>query len=159
MKYKHKLSIEYCQFDNLNDLPIKIQNLRINCIQQLSNSYSPYSNFEVAAAIELQDGEIIKSSNQENIAYPSGLCAERVGLFYAKSKNPNSSINRIGIISGIDSIVNEELCFPCGACLQVLYETERRQDKDIEVWIFARNKSLQLASVKCLLPFGFDNKI
>lgn len=120
------------------------------------NSYAPYSKFNVGAAVLLENGEIVCGTNQENAAYPSGLCAERVTMFYANSKYPNVAPKAIAIATFSDGDFLEEPITPCGACRQVLLETEVRYGRDIDVLLFGRNGIYVLPNVKGLLPLSFD---
>ena len=117
-------------------------------------SYSPYSFFKVGAALRLDNDEIIIGSNQENIAYPSGLCAERVALFSAGMKK--ESVVALAIVARNEN--NEwTKAFPCGACRQVLQETQRRGKKEICVLILLNeNQVLRLKNADSLLPFSFS---
>lgn len=120
------------------------------------NAYAPYSKFNVGAAILLENGEVVSGTNQENAAYPSGLCAERVTMFYANSRYPNVAPKAIAIATFADGDFLEEPITPCGACRQVLLESEVRYGKDIVVLLFGRNGVYVLPNVKGLLPLSFD---
>ena len=120
-------------------------------------SYSPYSHFSVGAAVELEDGSLVSGSNQENAAYPSGICAERTAVFYANSRYPDIPIRTICIAAR-----NAEGKFPplpiapCGACRQVLLEAEQRAGKDIEILLYGTECIYCVDSVHALLPLCFD---
>ena len=101
-------------------------------IEATENAYAPYSNFHVGAALRLADGTIVKGSNQENIAYPSGLCAERTALFAAGSQHPDSVIETLAIVGRNQQGVLTAAS-PCGACRQVMAEVETRQGKKLRV--------------------------
>lgn len=125
-------------------------------IEATENAYAPYSNFHVGAALRLADSTIVKGSNQENIAYPSGLCAERTALFAAGSQYPDSVIETLAIVGrnqqGILTAAS-----PCGACRQVMVEVETRQGKKLRViCYFSEDKILIFDGVECLLPFIFS---
>ncbi|MEQ9261544.1 MAG: cytidine deaminase [Owenweeksia sp.] len=125
--------------------------------EALSGSYSPYSKFPVGAALLLEDGSVIKGANQENAAYPSGLCAERVALFHYGSNNYASSIDTIAI-----SIAREtdEFPFPCGSCLQVMSEYAQLQTSAYDILLYHRKSGKVLISkgVGNLLPFAFKKE-
>lgn len=119
-------------------------------------SYAPYSNFNVGAAVLLDNGVIVKGANQENAAYPSGLCAERTALFYAGATYPNAKVKKIAIISSKDGVITDKPCSPCGACRQVMLESQFRAGDKVEV-LLCSSKDIYIAdSVDALLPFGFD---
>lgn len=120
------------------------------------NAYAPYSKFNVGAAVLLENGEIVCGTNQENAAYPSGLCAERVTMFYANSRYPNVAPRAIAIATFADGDFLDEPITPCGACRQVLLESEIRYGKDIDVLLFGRKGIYVLSNVKGLLPLSFD---
>jgi cytidine deaminase len=121
-----------------------------------SKAYAPYSEFKVGASLLLEDGEVVLGSNQENIAYPSGLCAERVALFYAGSNYPESNIQTLCVVANGDLISNEKDLSPCGSCRQVMVETELRQKADFRVILVNQNDTVSIFdSAKDLLPLTF----
>jgi cytidine deaminase len=133
-----------------------IKKLIIEAKSAAKNAYAPYSNFRVGAAILLSNGKIITGNNQENVAYPSGLCAERVAVFYANAQYPGSPAEAIAIAACSDNenfTVNP--CSPCGGCRQVLLEAENRFARPMKVILYGESKIYELESVKALLPVGF----
>jgi cytidine deaminase len=121
--------------------------------QAMTAAYAPYSKFRVGAAVLLDNGEVVTGNNQENAAYPSGLCAERVAVFYASSQHPDSKIVSVAISSS-GSI--EKLVAPCGSCRQALLEYENKQGSDIKIVLrYEHEKAIIIPSVKSLLPFSF----
>jgi cytidine deaminase len=121
-----------------------------------SRAYAPYSRFQVGASVRLENGQIVEGNNQENIAYPSGLCAERVALFYAGANYPNSAIESICIVVQGDLIAAENYVSPCGSCRQVMLESEARQTSSIRVLLVQNDgRIFILNACKDLLPFGF----
>lgn len=120
------------------------------------SSYSPYSSFEVGAAVRLTDGKIITGNNQENAAYPSGLCAERVALFYAQSQYPGTAVDAIAIFASSREFLLKKPVTPCGACRQVIAEYENRHQHKIRV-IMANGEGLVqvVESAESLLPLMF----
>lgn len=123
-----------------------------------SGSYSPYSHFKVGAAVLLDNGEIISGANQENAAYPSGLCAERTAIFYAGAKYPDVPIRKLAIISRQGEEFGEKICSPCGACRQVICESEYRAGAPIEILLCSATEVYIFDSIDALLPFGFSGK-
>lgn len=147
-------------FDTIEELPVEIQNLMGKAIEVRKNAYAPYSKFRVGAAILLDNGEIVVGSNQENAAYPSGLCAERVAIFHAGAIYPKATILKMAITAASDNNRTESPVPPCGACRQSIAEYEIRQDAPIEIYYMGEIGSIQhSASLKNLLPFMFDNKL
>lgn len=119
-------------------------------------SYSPYSHFRVGAAILLDNGEIVSGSNQENAAYPSGLCAERTACFFAHAAYPESRMEAIAIAArGVDGEYLDNPISPCGGCRQALVEYENLDGKSMKVILVGANKVYLVPSVKDLLPFAF----
>lgn len=119
-----------------------------------ANAHAPYSNFKVGAAVRLENGEIIVGNNQENAAYPSGLCAERVALFAAAARYPKQSIVALAITA--ESSNNNEPASPCGACRQVMAEYEHLYCKPMRIILGNAHSHIHIFSkVEHLLPFSF----
>lgn len=152
---ENTLEIKY-QIISINDLTDKDKYLVNSAKQAMVNSYSPYSKFRVGASVLLSNGLIIQGSNQENVAYPSGLCAERVSIFAAQSTYPKEKIMALAIVSENQKGENVET-FPCGSCLQVAAEYEAKQRQKIRIIVQKNSNEVYVFdSVKCLLPFGFE---
>ena len=152
------ITSEFEVFDSELELPEEIQVLMKNAITARDNAYAPYSQFNVGAAILLENDEIIPGSNQENASYPSGLCAERTAVFYAGAKFPDTKIKSIAVSakSMKHSVVTPVP--PCGACRQALAEYEVKQNSEIEVFFMGESgKVIRANSIKDLLPLIFDN--
>ena len=123
--------------------------------EQTKNSYCPYSHFHVGAAAKLANGEIIPGCNQENAAYPSGLCAERTALFAAGAKYPEQPVNKLAIACYTDGHFTKEPGSPCGACRQVMLETEHRYGGKMEVLLYGEDGIYVFESAADLLPLIF----
>ena len=122
----------------------------------LKSAYAPYSGFFVGAAVHLENGEIITGNNQENVAYPSGMCAERVAIFYAKSKFPNTKINSIAVSAISKNFQIEDVVSPCGSCRQVISEYEVKQNENIRILLHQSDDSvIIIKSISDLLPLMF----
>ena len=134
-----------------------IQTLISAALAQREVAYAPYSNFNVGAAVQLEDGEIIKGSNQENAAYPSGICAERTALFYAGASRPDKSVVKIAIAAGQNGVLCESPVTPCGACRQVMAQYQLKGGQPIEILLIGTAKIWKFAKVEDLLPFTFDS--
>jgi cytidine deaminase len=127
--------------------------------KSLESAYAPYSGFLVGAAVLLENDEIITGNNQENVAYPSGLCAERVAIYYAGSKFPNTKVKTIAITASSKKFEIKDVISPCGACRQAIAEYEEKQDSPIRIILKqAENKVLIVTSISDLLPFMFKSK-
>ena len=153
---KKELKINYDQYSSWNELNESDRSLIESARAVMKDAYAPYSKFSVGAAVLLSNGEVIKGSNQENIAYPSGLCAERVALFYAGSNFPNESVNTLAIVAEGDLVPLETILSPCGGCRQVMVETESRQKKAYRVILVSQNGEVVVFnSATDLLPLAF----
>ena len=122
-----------------------------------ANSYAVYSNFNVGAAVRLEGDVIVKGSNQENAAYPSGLCAERTTLFWANSQYPHKAVLTLAIAARTDKGELAMPIPPCGACRQVILETEKRYGRPIRIILFGTKESYLIEDgIKALMPLTFD---
>lgn len=143
--------------DTLENFAPKEQELIHAARNAVKNSYAPYSRFHVGSAVLLHSGEIIVGNNQENVAYPSGLCAERVALFYAAATRPNEKIDAIAIVAHAEKFEIIEPVAPCGACRQVMGEYEKNQQQNIKVIMMADGEKFYvIESCKSLLPLIFE---
>jgi cytidine deaminase len=146
-------NIEMYSFEELST---EKQDLINKAKEQVTKAYAPYSGFHVGAAIELENGVIVTGSNQENSAYPSGLCAERVAMFYANSQYPDVPVKTLAIAAFTNGNFIADPVTPCGSCRQVLLETEMRYEKSITILLYGTKNIYQLESVKQLLPLCFE---
>ena len=150
------LSLEIEVYQNAEELPKELALLLKKAKEAALSAYSPYSHFKVGAAIMLNNGAIVTGNNQENAAYPSGLCAERTAAFYASSQYPQVPFTRIAITA-----INPEqelLCpvSPCGSCRQALLEYEEKFNQNIEVILSGQTGNVfVIQSIKDLLPCSF----
>jgi cytidine deaminase len=145
---------------HLSELSNEEQHLVANAKAAFKTAYAPYSGFLVGASVLLENGEVINGSNQENVAYPSGLCAERVALFYAGAKYPNIKVNTIAVSVLSKNFEVTDVISPCGACRQVMAEYEDKQDKPIKVILHSPTDEVLIANkVEDLLPFMFKSPL
>lgn len=150
------LTISYQEYSSFDDLDTIDQDLCKEAVKAMATSHSPYSEFRVGAAVKLESGKIVYGSNQENAAYPSGLCAERVALFTIGSAYPDEKIISIAITAHTNNFQITEPITSCGACLQVMAEYEKKQSYPIEVLFYCQNGSIiKTKGIKSLLPFAF----
>jgi len=153
-----RIEINLEVFESILDLPSTIQILMNKAHEARENAYAPYSHFKVGAALQLDSGEIILGNNQENAAYPSGLCAERVAVFHAGATHPN--VKMISMAITAKSLKNKLTTpvAPCGSCRQVLAEYEVKQDTPIAIYFMGETgKIVKSNSIKDLLPLIFDS--
>lgn len=157
MKIIKEFGFKFTEHSNKETLNSDDAQLVEFAIDAQKSSYSPYSKFKVGAAIHLKNGEIIQGSNQENGAYPSGLCAERVALFYAGVKFPNIPIKAIAITASFNNQLTSEPVPPCGACRQVMIESRNIGNEPMKVILVGRDKIYVIEDVTFLLPFNFSS--
>lgn len=156
----HKVECNFNVFESIEDLPKQIQKLMKFAQEARLKAYAPHSNFLVGAALELENGEFISGNNQENAAYPSGLCAERTAIFYAKSKWTDQAILRMAITSGSKLKTTNTPVPPCGSCRQVLIEYELQQELPIELYFMGSDGTIVHSnSVENILPWVFDKNM
>lgn len=144
-------------FESFEELSNSEKEFMNQAIEIRKKAYAPYSKFQVGAAIVLDNGVVLQGSNQENAAYPSGLCAERVVIFYAGANYPNNKITKLFISATPSDRDSENPIPPCGSCRQSIAEYEIKQDLPIEIYFMgAKGAVYKSNSLKNLLPFMFD---
>lgn len=156
---KIELSTTIFEYDNIEELSEQDQLLIKKSKEAAKKAYAPYSNFNVGASILLENGEIVEGNNQENAAYPSGLCAERVALFYANSKYPDVPVKTIAISVFTKNQYIEFPIPPCGSCRQVILETENRFKKPIKLILYGSKKIHIISDAAIILPFAFKDEM
>lgn len=149
---KQQVIIRKYQFEELTDSDKRL----IEAAKEATKrSYAPYSHFNVGAAAMLEDGTIVTGSNQENAAYPSGLCAERTTLFHAGSEYPDKAVNTLAIAASNSNGFTEQPVTPCGACRQVMLEAEQRHHRPIRMLMYGTACIYETRGTKDLLPLSF----
>ncbi|PID68657.1 MAG: cytidine deaminase [Flavobacteriia bacterium] len=152
-----KIVTSYRVYESVAVLTDQNQLLMQAATKAIHNAYAPYSQFNVGAAVLLENGEIVTGNNQENAAYPSGMCAERVAVWNAMSHYPEQKIKKVAIIAQSPLRTVNKPVAPCGACRQVLMEYESKQQEPISVFFSCENGPvIEVNSLKDLLPFAFD---
>ncbi|WP_372755405.1 cytidine deaminase [Mariniflexile sp.] len=147
-------------YDTMDELPKEIILLLQKAIEAREKAYAPYSNFNVGAALVLDNGEIITGNNQENASYPSGLCAERTAIYYAGSQFPDAKIVRMAISATSKNKPTLSPIPPCGACRQAIAEYEVKQETPIEIYFMGESgKVAKSDSLANLLPFVFEKSV
>ena len=156
-----KLSIvtEFEVYNSVADLSKKEAELLLEAQKMVKTAYAPYSEFHVGAAVLLENGKIVTGNNQENAAYPSSLCAERVAIFYAGAQYPNVAVKAIAISVKSKNMVIKEPLSPCGGCRQVIAEYENKFEKPIRIIMSGEKGQIYVAkSIESLLPLMFTKK-
>ncbi len=158
MQHKElKIVYKELALDELNAVQKNLIKLAIAATQQ---AYAPYSEFYVGCALQMRTGEVLSGSNQENAAYPSGLCAERTAIYHAGHTYPNGTIIEIAIAARSDKWKTENPVIPCGACMQAMIEYEKKQGSLIKLLLYGNDaKIYQLSGIKDLMPFQFELKV
>lgn len=146
------IKIGFCHPEELTE---KEQHLLQTAIAATGNSYSPYSRFRVGAALLLANGTEVMGANQENAAFPSGLCAERSAIFAAQSSCPDQAITTIAIAAANEYGLMREPIVPCGACRQVMLEIEDRYKQPVRVLLYGTSGVYVINTVKDILPLQF----
>lgn len=149
-----KIKVTFCQMD---ELATEDQELVRRAIEATRNSYAPYSRFHVGAALRLADGHVVIGANQENAAFPSGLCAERTAIFAAQANQPDQPITALAIAARNDRGLTDTPVTPCGACRQVGLEVEDRYQQPIRVLLYGTKGVYIARSMHDLVPLSFSD--
>ena len=153
---EHEIKIKFIEYASIDELEPDDKELCDQAVRGLKTSHSPYSKFRVGVAMRLQSGKILHASNQENVAYPSGLCAERVALFQWGANHANDPIQSMAITAQTDEFQLTKPVTSCGACLQVLAEYEKKQGNAIKMLLYCQGGPVWSATgVESFLPFLF----
>jgi len=151
-----ELTISYTLLASWHDLPPADKQLVEQAYAIADKAYAPYSNFCVGAVVQFDDQSVLCGNNQENIAFPSGMCAERTVLFYAGANFPDKQIQKLVVVGRGELTDADSLLSPCGACRQVMVESEQRQSHPIELILVSQNnRTIRLKTTRDLLPFSF----
>lgn len=151
-----RLEIEYQELA-FDELPVQEQQLVKSAIQATGHSYSPYSHFRVGAALRLEDGSVQMGANQENAAFPSGLCAERTAIFAAQAQHPELRPVQLAIAArNVNGLLPEPVS-PCGACRQVMLQMEQRYGQPMGVILYGTKCIFRFSSASQLIPFSFGD--
>jgi cytidine deaminase len=154
---KIEIKTSFTAYQSVEELPQEAQSLMHQAVEVRKNAYAPYSKFRVGAALLLDNGEVVLGSNQENAAYPSGLCAERVAIFHSNAIYPNARILKMAISAASDTNETKSPIPPCGACRQSISEYEFKQGTPIEIYFMGESGEVYKSdSIKNLLPLSFD---
>lgn len=151
------INAAFTVYQSTEELPKDIKSLMEQAVEIRKKAYAPYSKFRVGAALLLDNNKIVLGSNQENAAYPSGLCAERVAIFQSGSIYPEAKIIKMAITAASDTNKTTTPIPPCGACRQSIAEYESKQNTPIEIYFMGETGEVYKSdSIKNLLPLMFD---
>ena len=152
-----EIKIAYREYESLAQLDAEDKDLAQAAVDATAQSYAPYSNFNVGAAVLFEDGVVVKGANQENAAYPSGLCAERTALFYASASRPDKAMTAIAIAAGQNGELCKNPATPCGACRQVMAQYQTKSGRPMRVLLIGAERIWRFEKVDDLLPLIFDS--
>ena len=152
-----ELKIIYEEFTSASQMSERDRMLVAAALDAQKGSYSPYSQFQVGAALLLADGTVVKGANQENAAYPSGLCAERTAMFAASANYPDVPMVALSIAGSDHGVLCNSPATPCGACRQVMAQYQRKYQHKIEVILVGKKKIMKFEKVEDILPFVFSS--
>ena len=145
-------------YQSTEELPEQSKKLLLVARESANRAYAPYSGYRVGAAVLLENGEVITGNNQENAAYPSGLCAERTALFYASSKFPGVAVTTMAVTTLSNGVLPGEFAKPCGSCRQVMAEYEDLSGQPMEIILDGSTAIAVMMGIDTLLPFRFKKE-
>jgi cytidine deaminase len=152
-----RINVTYQEYSSVEEMTPEDQALVAAALEAQKGSYSPYSDFQVGAALQLANGVIVKGANQENIAYPSGLCAERVAMFWAGANYPDVPMETLAIAGSDHGVLCESPASPCGSCRQVMAEYQKKYKHPLKIILVGSKRIRKFSCVEDLLPFIFDS--
>lgn len=152
-----RINVTYQEYSSVEEMTPEDQALVAAALEAQKGSYSPYSDFQVGAALLLANGVIVKGANQENIAYPSGLCAERVAMFWAGANYPDVPMETLAIAGSDHGVLCESPASPCGSCRQVMAEYQKKYNHPLKIILVGSKRIRKFSCVEDLLPFIFDS--
>lgn len=156
MEHKH-IDIDFLEYSSIEELNSEDKGLALAAIEAMGGAYAPYSHFHVGAAVKLSNGLIVKGANQENAAFPSGLCAERTAMFAASAQYPDKDMLSIAIVGGVMGKISSNVTTPCGSCRQVMAQYQTKSGKNMSIILIGKGKIYKFEKVQDLLPLVFNN--
>ena len=154
---EQKINIKFQEFASIDELNAEDRELACAAIEGMKGSYAPYSHFNVGAAVRMSNGQIVRGANQENAAFPSGLCAERTAMFAAGAKYPDKDMCSIALAGGVYGHITDEPATPCGACRQVMAQYQAKAGKPMSVIMVGARRIWKFEKVDDILPLIFDS--
>ncbi|MBQ9661026.1 MAG: cytidine deaminase [Bacteroidales bacterium] len=151
------INISYQEYNSIEELNPEDRELAAEAIQAMGGAYAPYSHFHVGAAVRMSNGQIVRGANQENAAFPSGLCAERTAMFAASARYPNKDMLSIALAGGVYGRLASEPATPCGACRQVMAQYQAKSGKPMSVIMISSDKIWKFKKVDDILPLIFNS--
>ena len=154
---KKEITIAYEEYSSVEEMTAEDRDLCRSAVEAIDGSYAPYSHFHTGAAVRLSDGTVVKGANQENVAFPSGLCAERTAMFSAGASHPGLCMESIAVAARQDGRLCTEPVMPCGACRQVMMQYQAKSGKPMSVIMISADKIWKFEKVDDILPLIFNS--
>ena len=152
-----EFKVSFIEYQSIEEMGPEDRELAGEAIAAMSGAYAPYSHFHVGAAVRMSNGQIVRGANQENAAFPSGLCAERTAMFSASAKFPDKDMRSIALAGGVYGRLTEQPATPCGACRQVMAQYQTKAGKPMSVIMIGKSRIWKFEKVDDILPLIFDS--
>ena len=152
-----EIHIVYQEYNSIEELNPEDRELAAEAIKAMEGAYAPYSHFHVGAAVRMSNGQIVRGANQENAAFPSGLCAERTAMFAAGARYPDKDMLSIALAGGVLGRLGSQPATPCGACRQVMAQYQAKSGKPMSVIMISADKVWKFEKVDDILPLIFNS--
>ena len=154
---ERQIQISYQEYNSIEEMNPEDRELAAEAIKAMQGAYAPYSHFHVGAAVRMSNGQIVRGANQENAAFPSGLCAERTAMFAAGARYPDKDMLSIALAGGVMGRLGREPATPCGACRQVMAQYQAKSGKPMSVIMISSDRIWKFEKVDDILPLIFDS--
>lgn len=152
-----EIHIVYQEYNSIEEMNPEDRELAAEAIKAMEGAYAPYSHFHVGAAVRMSNGQIVRGANQENAAFPSGLCAERTAMFAAGARYPDKDMLSIALAGGVLGRLGSQPATPCGACRQVMAQYQAKSGKPMSVIMISADKVWKFEKVDDILPLIFNS--
>ena len=152
-----EIHITYQEYKSIDELNAEDRELAAEAIKAMEGAYAPYSHFHVGAAVRMSNGQIVRGANQENAAFPSGLCAERTAMFAAGARHPDKDMLSLALAGGVMGRLGSQPATPCGACRQVMAQYQAKSGKPMSVIMISADKVWKFEKVDDILPLIFNS--
>ena len=152
-----EIHIVYQEYNSIEEMNPEDRELAAEAIKAMEGAYAPYSHFHVGAAVRMSNGQIVRGANQENAAFPSGLCAERTAIFAAGARYPDKDMLSIALAGGVMGRLGSQPATPCGACRQVMAQYQAKSGKPMSVIMISADKVWKFEKVDDILPLIFNS--
>ena len=154
---ERQIQISHQEYKSIDELNPEDRELAAEAIKAMQGAYAPYSHFHVGAAVRMSNGQIVRGANEENAAFPSGLCAERTAMFAAGARYPDKDMQSIALAGGVMGRLGSQPATPCGACRQVMAQYQAKSGKPMSVIMISADKVWKFEKVDDILPLIFDS--